>query len=331
MYLSCHFRGTRQGDHDTDLELRKFERLVAAFEAAKAKHKAALKPQLADPNQAAVLQALCQREAERTADVRKAIVATREQLLQSVVAASSVFTAKLLYTTETLMKLLDQCIIRADLAPLPGDEDIVPQRMSLKRLKKSLKKRAAEKAADPEAEVVIGPSTKVLRPRDWPGIRTDEYVVPPKPQWLQEFEKAAGGGDADADAAAAAAEAEAAAAAAKKGKGKGKGGGKKAGKKGAKGGGAGGGAGAGAGAGAGEEEEAGAGAGPQLSATVHSFYTAATRHAFKSRAEAYATYLAWFKTKAKAVDERCTDLWQAETDWESNWATMVEFLQKELA
>lgn len=111
---------------------------------------------------------------------------------------------RLLFYSDKWLKMLDNTIIRTDLAALPGDENLVPDKMSLKRLKKNRRKREAEAKANPDAEVVLGPATKVLRPRTWPGLPLGEFTLPPKPEWLAKFEAEAGGAGGEGEGAAAA-------------------------------------------------------------------------------------------------------------------------------
>ena len=172
------------------MEVKRFDKLIKAYEKVKKKHTKALKPQLSDPNELPALQALCEAEELRVAEVRSCIADARGKILERQLHGSEGFMSRLLFYTEKLMKMLDNTIIRTDLAPLPGDEDIVPERMSLKRLQKNLRKREAEAKADPDAEVVLGPATKVLRPRAWRGLELGRFVVPPKPHWLTTYEAA---------------------------------------------------------------------------------------------------------------------------------------------
>ena len=311
----------------TGVELRRFKKSVKAYEAVKKRHREALTPQLSDPNELPALQALCTSESQRVADVRACIAAARGKVLDRQRVGASGFMARLLFYTDKLLKFLDNTIIRTDLAALPGDESLVPDRMSLKRLKKNLRKREAEQAAaGAEVTVEVGPATKVLRPRTWKGIPTNEFVVPPKPHWLVAYEAEHGGGDgAGKEAEEGGGDAAAAAADAKKG---GKKGGKakkdaKNKKKGK--------AAKDAPKDDTKEGEEGGEAQADTSPSVSSFYTPSTRHTVHARRSVYDEFLKWYHDHIGHADALCAKLWQSEGEWERNWSKMVLFLQEQAA
>jgi hypothetical protein len=103
-----------------------------------------LVPQLADPNQAAALAALCDKETSRTASARELIVQFRRRFMGAKLKECREALPRLLHCTSTLLRLCDGCLMEADFAPLPGDEMKLPEPMSLKRLRKQYRKLGLE-------------------------------------------------------------------------------------------------------------------------------------------------------------------------------------------
>lgn len=263
-----------------------------ALEQAKAKHKSELKPQLSDPNEADALASLSSRETERCADVRAAVARARDAVLNKRVQCSADGIARLQHVSDVLLKLLDTSIIRNDLAALPGDELIVPQRMSLKRMQKTMRKHGKEvddvlaEGKEPE----VGPQ-QVLRKREWTGLPEGQFVLPEAAEWLLDERAKAGaaagaGGDGEGDADAT----EAA---------------------------------GGAGAADGDVAEEG---GPKRGPSTTSYYSPAARKVVRTRDSCFNEYLAHFKDTTSAFDARCSRLYDAEGLWEANWKKMVGLL-----
>lgn len=67
----------------------------------------------------------------------------------------------------------------------------------------------------------------------------------------------------------------------------------------------------------------------KTSPAAESFYTPSTRHVMRTRQEVYDAFLAWFREDIGRADQRCRELWDAETEWAANWARMVLFLQQQ--
>jgi hypothetical protein len=115
---------------------KSFQTQLTAWDAAKTKHHSMLRPQMGRPDAAKDLEALCEAEASRCAEVKQAIVEVKKELVDGQVGQGKTFVAGLAEQCTSALKILDTIIIVDDLGYLPGDEFIEKKRKSLKRLKK---------------------------------------------------------------------------------------------------------------------------------------------------------------------------------------------------
>lgn len=295
-----------------------------AYDDVREAHKAALAPQLADPNRAAELAALSTASASRTADVRTLIDATLSALLTAHADAGAASLRRIAHNAAVLLRLCDTQLMRRDLVALPGDEEEVPERMNLKRLRKTARREAAaggvaaaaSDLGEPDQSAL--PFAKVLQHRVWAPMPAGELVLPTKPSWALERAAAAEALSPRAVAEVAATKGGKGAAAAPAGKG---GAAAAAGKPAAA-------AAPAKGAAKGGAAPAAAGA-PGADATfaeVKSLYTSATRHVIVARDAGYASALAAFREATTGVVARADAAWAAEATWEARWARLVSSL-----
>lgn len=277
-------------------------------------HNILLTPQLADPNKAAELNALCAREVARVEAHKQTLARFRKLLLTSRVQAAGDFLRALAFTSNTYFALADGCLMDADFAPLPGDELRVADAVSLKRLRKQFRKLDVEsKLSEDALDLPEGFDPKALTTRKWAGVRADVFSLPDTPAWSEAVAPPSPVYDPLPAAAPAAAPAAPAAGA-----------------------GAGGKAGAKAPAAAAKAPAGGAGKGkeapapvvesatpPGESPAVTTLYTSATRHIVKARDEWHARYKEEFVAATGAISDGLAQDWEAVLKAELSWNTNV--------
>ena len=126
-----------------------------AIEQLREDHRRMLRPDLASPNNVNALKELRQKEEERTSKAQEQIKEGRKAMLDLRVADATVFHEKLVCLSQSLLALFDSFIMPVDLGTLPGDEDIVQPRKSLRRLRKALHKKKIMEARGEVEEVVL--------------------------------------------------------------------------------------------------------------------------------------------------------------------------------
>ena len=115
---------------------KSFQSRLKMWNAAKAKHRAMLRPQMGRPDAAKELGALCEAEALRCAEVKQAVAEVRVELIKGQISLAKKFVATIAEQCDSGLKLMDTIVITDDLGYLPGDEFVEKKRRSLKRLKK---------------------------------------------------------------------------------------------------------------------------------------------------------------------------------------------------
>lgn len=143
-----------------------------------------LVPQLSDPNQLSALDALCGEEEKRASTLRSVIQTFRSQCLSCPRKHSLAYLDRALFTCAKLLRLADGVLMEEDLLPLPSSGDKTPEEMSLKRLRKQLRKLDPEGTAGED----VSQLAKALRKRTWPGLRVDGFELPAVPAWAPPYE-----------------------------------------------------------------------------------------------------------------------------------------------
>jgi hypothetical protein len=131
---------------------KSFESRLSVWEAAKAKHRAALRPQMGRPDSAQALEALCQAEKARCSEVVEAIEEVQREVVKAQVQESVAFVGLLSEQVSSAHALLDTLVLSDDLGYLPGDELVEKKRKSLKRLKKLQRTQEAAEVGNEEGE-----------------------------------------------------------------------------------------------------------------------------------------------------------------------------------
>ncbi|KAJ1453398.1 hypothetical protein M885DRAFT_466301 [Pelagophyceae sp. CCMP2097] len=126
---------------------RPFGKRLAVWKAAREKHRAALRPQLGEPDAAGALQELCAAEAARRSDVAAAVDKVRAAVSGQLADHALEFTQSLLEAAKRCLLVLDHTVFTDDLGWLPGDEFLQQKRKSLKRLRKAARAHQAKAAA----------------------------------------------------------------------------------------------------------------------------------------------------------------------------------------
>jgi hypothetical protein len=146
-------RYAKQVDAASDWARRKFRKSVKALVEVREMHAAQLVPGLGDPNRQAELDELEQSELERCADHKRSIAAGRARELRARAKAAHDLASRLLDCSSWCLRVSDSLVLPEDLRPLPGDEDLAPSKVGIRRLRKQLRRDAAEaKMAQEEAE-----------------------------------------------------------------------------------------------------------------------------------------------------------------------------------
>eukprot|EP00618_Florenciella_parvula_P017113 CAMPEP_0119479594 /NCGR_PEP_ID=MMETSP1344-20130328/8788_1 /TAXON_ID=236787 /ORGANISM="Florenciella parvula, Strain CCMP2471" /LENGTH=1700 /DNA_ID=CAMNT_0007513837 /DNA_START=186 /DNA_END=5285 /DNA_ORIENTATION=+ len=122
----------------------RFQAQRAVWDAARAKHEAALRPQMGRPDAAAEREALMAAEKARCDEVKAAVKAVRSTLIDGQLNHAASFVSTLRDQTSAVLLIVDTLVLSDDLGYLPGDEMIEKKRKSLKRLKKAQRRASAE-------------------------------------------------------------------------------------------------------------------------------------------------------------------------------------------
>ena len=121
----------------------------------------------------------------------------REAVLKMHISEGREFFQQLQATVRSLLQFYDTVLMPVDLGALPGDEDVVPKRKSLRRLRKARHKRKILAGKGQEEEDV-----KRFRKRVWPPLPLKELSLEIPAALLGDNlpkEIGAGGGDGDGD------------------------------------------------------------------------------------------------------------------------------------
>eukprot|EP00933_Yihiella_yeosuensis_P062294 TRINITY_DN6524_c0_g1_i11.p1 TRINITY_DN6524_c0_g1~~TRINITY_DN6524_c0_g1_i11.p1 ORF type:complete len:1339 (+),score=386.61 TRINITY_DN6524_c0_g1_i11:47-4018(+) len=112
----------------------------------RADHEQRLNPGLSNPNAEAQLLALMESEANRHQEALDACTKDRETMANALRGAAESFVRRLSSVSEAAVRIVDSLPLHGHFAALPGDEQIEPPRMSIKRRLRRL--NAAESAAE---------------------------------------------------------------------------------------------------------------------------------------------------------------------------------------
>lgn len=270
---------------------------LEALEQTKQEHKIALKPQLSDPNAKAELDRLCAEEQARTQKAQQVISKTEQKLLLIEEEKAADFDARFVKVVYSMGVLLDTTLRTSDLGWLPGDDEIVPKRKCLKRLKMQKRKKAlhAQAGAVGATEVEGGETTgaaddegntTAVPPRfprrAWPALAKFGGMTLEAARLEQEVPGTAeDGAEAEAEA----------------------------------------------------DADESVGATPAADADsdgrLTTFVTTAHRHFIRARDGRYSAYQRYFFSTVAKLRQHYSHNLEAEQAWARNWATMVSFLQKD--
>jgi len=170
-----------------------FDKRWEIWSAAKAKHDAALRPQLSRPDAADQLAALRAAEEERNGEAIAAAQVAKEEVLRHQVEHAKAFARTADEQCAAALRSLDALVLTEDLGHLPGDELMEKKRKSLKRLRKLEKKRVAA-GEDPDADPGPVPeSYQMPDGRHWPSRTWAALDVSRLKQALQSSSKSDAG------------------------------------------------------------------------------------------------------------------------------------------
>jgi len=265
---------------------------AATLDSQKESNKGLLKPQLSDPNKLKELEALCEAEAGRTVEAQNVIAEVKSELLDKEEEHARDLEKRFLAIIKAFGVILDSTPRVTDLGWLPGDDDIVPKRKCLKRLRlqqRKKKKLAAGAGDDDEADTEGSPPR--FEVRAWKAIpefgQLTIQAVTKESARLESVRKSARD---NADEENVEAEVDDAA------------------------------------------EEGEAEDGTAISAqdgSLTTLVTTAHRSFIKARDLKYAEYRDYFFNRMMQTTEDYDGLLKEEQAWAGNWNTMVEFLKKD--
>jgi len=145
---------SRHSARETGLRaVTEYRAAAAALEKERREYVSALKLSLGDPNAGERLADLCRVEERRQSSVRALLEDSCKSMLLERCVEGARFAAGLAHNAALLCALCQEVLAPWDLAPLPGDEFIPPQKMSFKKLHKALR-RAGGTAANLAAAVL---------------------------------------------------------------------------------------------------------------------------------------------------------------------------------
>jgi len=161
---------------------KSFKSRLGVWEAAKAKHRAALRPQMGRPDASAALAQLCAAEAARCAEVVEAVGAVKRELVAGQAALAQAFVGRLVEQCGAALRLADSLVLTDDLGYLPGDELVEKKRKSLKRLKKLQRNKEAGRDGENEEDepvpnAYVKPNGRHCPPRTWPPLPVKQLRV----------------------------------------------------------------------------------------------------------------------------------------------------------
>jgi hypothetical protein len=270
-----------------------FAEVAMDLDRKKQVNKGLLKPQLSDPNKLQELEALCEAEAGRTADAQKVIAEVKRDLLDKEEDHAKDLERRFLAIIKAFGVILDSTPRVTDLGWLPGDDDIVPKRKCLKRLRlQQRKKKKLAAAGEDGAETEADASPPRFEVRSWKpipefGNLTVGAVEKESARLESERRTASGeeGVDGDADA--------------------------------------------GVVEGVDEIETEGGDAAAPQDGSLTTLVTTAHRQFVKARDIKYNEYRTYFFTRMMQTAEEYDALLTQEHAWAGNWSTMVEYLKKD--
>eukprot|EP00948_MAST-09A_sp_MAST-9A-sp1_P004245 g4245.t1 len=253
-------------------------------------NKAKLRPELASPNHEATLKTLCADEQTRSDNTRALIVEGRRAIVMAVLNQVETFEIAMRTSVENILRLFDSLIDVVDLKPLPGDEEIVPKRKSLRRLKKAREARLAREKRGEAEEIIIR-----MRRREWQRI-TKGRIVSELTAKFADVLKTTEDEKAEEE------EQEVKSKKGKKGKSKAK---EKEKKKGSS-----------------TDDDT---ATPEAE-TIASYYTPAQKGLLRNRDEVYELYSEKIREDTEKTVLKYTETLEGELLWSTNWNKMVQFL-----
>lgn len=130
--MNCHL--------EIEQSLNTYRKLAAELEAERLRNVDKLKMRLSDPNARQELEALHAEEEQRIQRLLDEVENQRHIAIEAVHLHAQLFSMRLLHSTALFLLTAQEVLLPEDLSPLAGDEFIVPKKMSLKRLSKTLRK-----------------------------------------------------------------------------------------------------------------------------------------------------------------------------------------------
>ncbi|CAD7955727.1 unnamed protein product [Amoebophrya sp. A25] len=141
---------------------------IAELDQRRLSHETRLTPSLANPNNARILKKLKDDEAERYRDALASVNKWKLQWANLLHREAVNFLHRLVVNFQTLMRCVDSLPLGTHYNPLPGDENVETQRMSIKRRKRRV-------FAGHQGEIVVDDET--LPPRSWEGVETSLWKL----------------------------------------------------------------------------------------------------------------------------------------------------------
>eukprot|EP00392_Amoebophrya_sp_AT5.2_P001937 g1942.t1 len=149
---------------------KKMTAATAALDERRLGHEQRLTPSLANPNNARILQKLKDDEALRYKDAGETLNRFKLQFSNILHRESVSFLHRLTLTFQTLVRTLDALPLATHFNPLPGDENVQMERMSIKR-----RKRRVAQGHDKATPIEI--DDEKLPPRTWEGVKTNLWEL----------------------------------------------------------------------------------------------------------------------------------------------------------
>ncbi|CAD7957798.1 unnamed protein product [Amoebophrya sp. A120] len=141
---------------------------AALLEERRLSHEQRLTPSLANPNNARILQKLKDDEALRYKDACESLNRFKLEFANTLQREAVAFLHKLVLLFQTLVRVLDAVPMPTHFNPLPGDENVQKERMSIKRRKRRV-------FAGHEGPIEV--DDEKLPPRTWEGVATNLWQL----------------------------------------------------------------------------------------------------------------------------------------------------------
>lgn len=147
-------RSMMEAGNDNGKRLQSYRSQALALEDVRKVHVNNLRLGFGDPNMKTLLEELVKNEATRIAEIKHVILTARASAVGGRARHARIASCRLAHNVAMFLLAAEECLVREDLAALPGDEYTVPKKLGFKRLHKTLR-RAGDDTHD-LADTVLG-------------------------------------------------------------------------------------------------------------------------------------------------------------------------------